>query len=580
MKFVYLCEMKVNVLILLLLLVSFKASAQEYFWKDVYPPFDTLMHKAESLSYQEADYNEMLPVIEQMYRIAKGKEGNRVMLSRAMFWDIWANPRKNEQVYYHLIDKTAALIDTVKYAYDYHRLLMIKQTILSGRGEFLESYKLANRLVSYFDQTGDKVLWAYCMGNIGNIFADLNEFDEAVSYAEQACAVFETNGLKGKVLMIRSNLSTIYNMLGESRKAVDLLKPVVLNFPPEASPRVRILYLISYCGHLQDMKELEYYTKKTYKAVLDYPDPFYIQVATLNMGTLFYRKGEPDSARYYIRKVQAFWENEPNLIMKERTYELLSQLFAGQHRYDSAYYYKVLHQNCQDSLRGGDVLLNLNRIKVRKDIEEYRYQLEQSKLKAQVQKRYVYIVSAVFVLVLLFAAVIFRLLAKRATMEKKLREVENKEYHERIRNEKLVIDSRNRELSSNTVLLTKKNLVLKDLLNQIEELGNDGKIESKIEKELKNKIAETLRDDDEWEYFKLHFERVHPDFFNKLKNAFPDLTDNELRLCAYARLNLSIKQIAQMLSVQPKTVVQARYRMRKKMDLENDELLNDYLGTF
>lgn len=565
---------------LILLLAWPEISGQNYFWKSVDPSFDSLMVKAELLSNREADYDQMIPLIDRMYRLACRNGGNRVMLSRARFWDIWANSRKNENFYYSLIEKTAGTMDTVEYAYDYHRLMMIKQAILSSRGEYLDSYMLAGRLASYFEDKGDRVHWAYCMGNISNIFADLNEYGEAVGYAEKARTVFESYGLKGKMLLILLNLANTYNHLNRREEALELLKPVVENFPAEANQKIRILYLMAYCNYLQAKEEKEFYIEKTYRAALNYSDPYFLQMAMLNKGSLFLQSGNPDSARIYLKKVRATLVEDPNPVVREKTYDLLSLLFASENRYDSAFHYQILYRKYQDSLRGGKVLLDVHRIKVRKDIDDYRSQLEQSKQETQTQRRFVTVVLVVFVIILLMSAVIFRLLIKRAAMEKKLREVEGKEYHERIRNEQLVIDSQNRELSSNTILLTKKNLILKNLLQQLTSLENGGKLDSKTGKSLKNSIEVTLREDDEWDYFKLHFQQVHPDFFSKLKDSFPDLTDNELRLCAYSRLNLSIKQIAQMLSVQPKTIVQARYRMRKKMNLDNEELLNDFLRNF
>lgn len=538
------------------------------------------MQQAELACDEEADVNTMLPLIEQMYRLAKGKEGNNVMLSRAMLWDVWANSQKNKDYYLSMIEKAVGIMDTVKYAYDYHRLMMIKQTILTRRGEYLASYILGSKQAAYFDEIGDRIHWAYCMGNISNIFADLSEFEEAIGYAEKAGTVFEEYGMKGKMLLLRLNIALIYNKSGKKEKSCHILKPVVEHFPREANQKIRILYLMSYCNHLEDLKEAESYVEQTYQAALNYPDPYYIQIATLNKASLFRLKGEPDSARVYLHEVQHYLEKELNPVVRERTYDLTSQLFAEQNRYDSAYYYRVLQQRYQDSLQGRNVLLDVHRIKVKKDINNYRLQLEQSRLKAQAQRRFVIAILIAFVVILMLCGIIFRLLFKRVIIEKRLRDVESKEYNERIRNEQLIIDSQNRELSSNTIMLTKKNLVLKDLLEQVTELENEGKLDLKTGKSLRSSIEVTLREDDEWEYFKMHFEQVHPDFFCKLKDAFPDLTDNELRLCAYARLNLSIKQIAQMLSVQPKTIVQARYRMRKKINLDSEELLNDYLRSF
>ena len=76
---------------------------------------------------------------------------------------------------------------------------------------------------------------------------------------------------------------------------------------------------------------------------------------------------------------------------------------------------------------------------------------------------------------------------------------------------------------------------------------------------------------------KLHFDSVHPDFFRKLKKLSAELTENDLRLCAYIRIGLRAKQIAEMLSVSPDSVNSNRYRLRKKFGLQRGDSLDDFI---
>jgi DNA-binding CsgD family transcriptional regulator len=83
--------------------------------------------------------------------------------------------------------------------------------------------------------------------------------------------------------------------------------------------------------------------------------------------------------------------------------------------------------------------------------------------------------------------------------------------------------------------------------------------------------------DKDWEEFRLYFEEVHTGFFDTLKKRYPDLTPNELRLAALAKLNLSIKETATIMGITPDSVKTARYRLRKKLDMETEENLTEYL---
>ena len=74
-----------------------------------------------------------------------------------------------------------------------------------------------------------------------------------------------------------------------------------------------------------------------------------------------------------------------------------------------------------------------------------------------------------------------------------------------------------------------------------------------------------------------YFTELPSDFFNKLKEASPELTENDLRLCAYIRIGMRAKQIAEMLSITADSVNSNRYRLRKKLGLSRGESLDDFV---
>ncbi|MBL0272833.1 MAG: hypothetical protein IPQ06_07095 [Chitinophagaceae bacterium] len=94
-------------------------------------------------------------------------------------------------------------------------------------------------------------------------------------------------------------------------------------------------------------------------------------------------------------------------------------------------------------------------------------------------------------------------------------------------------------------------------------------------------MIKTLSEDDnldkEWESFAKHFDKVHSDFMVGLKEKHPTITPNELKLCAYLRMNLSTKEIAQLMNISVRGVEISRYRLRKKLQLPSEANLFDYL---
>ncbi|TDW97451.1 ligand-binding sensor domain-containing protein [Dinghuibacter silviterrae] len=90
-------------------------------------------------------------------------------------------------------------------------------------------------------------------------------------------------------------------------------------------------------------------------------------------------------------------------------------------------------------------------------------------------------------------------------------------------------------------------------------------------------MSDTEKSDDDWNRFAIHFDQVHNNFLSTLKAKFPSLSATDLKLCAYLRLNLSSKEIAQMLNISLKGVEVSRYRIRKKFNLATETNLYDFL---
>lgn len=150
-----------------------------------------------------------------------------------------------------------------------------------------------------------------------------------------------------------------------------------------------------------------------------------------------------------------------------------------------------------------------------------------------------------------------------------------------LRNEKLEaeINYKNSELASSAMHLVKKG----ELLTKVKaELSHVMKVMDNPQAvaELK-KMLRSLNDDDnmdkEWENFTKHFDKVHSDFVVGLKEKHPTITGNEVKLCAYLRMNLSTKEIAQLMNISVRGVEISRYRLRKKLQLASDTNLFDYL---
>lgn len=153
-----------------------------------------------------------------------------------------------------------------------------------------------------------------------------------------------------------------------------------------------------------------------------------------------------------------------------------------------------------------------------------------------------------------------------------------------LRNEKLEteITLMNTELASAAMHLLKKGEVLaknKEELSKILKVVDHPEAISELKKMMRN-LNDDEKMDQEWESFSKHFDKVHSDFLAGLKEKYPAITPNELKLSAYLRMNLSTKEIAQLTNISVRGVEIGRYRLRKKLEIPSEQNLFDYLMGF
>lgn len=134
------------------------------------------------------------------------------------------------------------------------------------------------------------------------------------------------------------------------------------------------------------------------------------------------------------------------------------------------------------------------------------------------------------------------------------------------------IDGKNRELAISTMSLIKKNELLNILKKELVKI--DSKPEAKSAIDI---IDKNINNNKDWEFFQGAFNNADKNFLNKVKELHPDLTPNDLKFCAYLRLNLSSKEIAPLLNVSVRSIEIKRYRLRKKMNLPHQKSLVSYI---
>jgi ligand-binding sensor domain-containing protein/DNA-binding CsgD family transcriptional regulator len=154
----------------------------------------------------------------------------------------------------------------------------------------------------------------------------------------------------------------------------------------------------------------------------------------------------------------------------------------------------------------------------------------------------------------------------------------------RLKNEKLETEVlyKNKELATTTMHLYKRGRLIgkikEDLSEGMANLKN--KDDTVAFRQLLKLLAEEEKQDQDWAQFSIHFDQIHNNFLKNIKHAYPELTPGDLKICAYLKMNLSSKEIAQLLNISLKGVEIGRYRLRKKLGLHQDENLISIINEF
>lgn len=168
-----------------------------------------------------------------------------------------------------------------------------------------------------------------------------------------------------------------------------------------------------------------------------------------------------------------------------------------------------------------------------------------------------------------------RLEAERRTEEQRLHQMKNELLEAELQN-------KNNELTLQTSALVKRNQAIQSFLDELERqketLGD--RYPNKLYARLRTLMEEALNDQADWLQFETYFNSAHQHFMERLRLQYADITAGDLRICCLLRMNLSTKEIASLLNVSVRAVELRRYRLRKRLALEGDTNLVDFLMKF
>lgn len=423
------------------------------------------------------------------------------------------------------------------------------------------------------EEQGNIKFMALANNSIGLIYQYADNQNVALDYFLRSLKLFESINDSTRISILHNNIGIALTELGEYNKArSNYFKSLEIDFD-----RISILRISRNFANLAEIhiklkefdKVSEYLDKSLYlsqkmNSALGIAYSYYIN-------GLYYRElKEYNKALDYFQK-----SYQINKKIKRKTYELYaSEMISEMHfridNYEEAYKYQQISHQLETQIRGNKTLAILALAQ-----RQYNHEKEEKIKQLQREKEYityciVIIISALLLILTVFLAIRLRKrFLKNRAIRYKIEKEKGKLEHS--------LYERNVQLDSNSIqLISKKQLIKKmteKLLTFSKEL-NEGqkKLIQNIISELRHNLDKNIGDE-----YETIFKNTHQDFFRKLNSRHPYLTPNEIKLSSLLSLNLTTKEISEITKQSQQSIIVARSRLRKKLNLPEDENMNNYL---
>ncbi|GAB4310887.1 MAG: hypothetical protein Kow00127_00650 [Bacteroidales bacterium] len=447
-------------------------------------------------------------------------------------------------------------------------------------GEYYREKGLYNKAIDYFynslrimQELGDEAGIARSYNLIGIIYYYLEQYDLSLSYYMMALDINEKQNDVKWIAANSNNIGMIYERMNRFDEALKYYRRAT-----EMSLRIgNQNWLANIYGNLgslymkmKDPRALEYLNKRL-EIKLQQEDTIGLSRSYYLLGTYYNSIQDFDRALPFLQKSFKLLEPTEQLAYKTDCLEQLSIAWAGKKDYKNAFLTHKRFEQYSDSLDILSGTLKLTRMMMQHELTTKQRDAELKK-----QKRKFWQITLLSILAFLIILAI--LLNWRARMRHK----EKEQIKRKLQLENLSLEDelayKSKIMQDHIQYLLEQNELITSIVESLE------KSKEKVNPDKHELIHQTIMDlksgsqmDDENE-FELRFREVHHEFYQKLLKLHPNLTPNELRLCAYLKMNMTTNEISSLTGQSVKSVEAARSRLRNKLGLKDkSQSLRNYL---
>lgn len=495
------------------------------------------------------------------------------------------------------VEAAIASNDTLTWA----KSLQVLGSVALTLGDDHLALKLNYEALPLFEKVGDKEGIARVYNILGLYKSGQEEYDSAIGYYNRALAINqEINSIKG-IIHNKGNLGYLYEKTGRLEEAEKLyIEAEQLMISSGDSLNLPVIYsdLASVNGKRNHTGEAVRFLVKAAGICENTKDTAMLASVCGNLGELYITTRQYDSAEYFLEKSIYCSKaiNDPEIEMHALNFLIRIDTLNGDYREASRKFQHVLI--LQDSAYSIKSRNNLKASELQYENQKKNLLIESQELQLKSVKKLnrlylsLFIISALAsTLVLISIFLLFKNNRKnRELLRNEIRirdlEIQNSKKSEEIQELKIKsieeeMKIKEREQVSHALALEQKNELLNMINNKINAAMEDtGILHIQDLNGLVSSIRMQISDSTESDLFNQKFNKVHSAFYSNLTKAHPDLTKSELKFCAYLKLNLTSHQISTIMNVTGEAIRKNRHRIRKKLQLDKGDSLENYLSAF
>lgn len=408
---------------------------------------------------------------------------------------------------------------------------------------------------------------------IGRLFIKISEFDKALNKFNESLVFYEKDTVKyrDEIVSNYANIGITYGSVSKLDSALMYFEKAYVMYPEsDYLNRGGVLNNIGAIKYKQNnyKEALEYYNRAVENFIfIEHKKG--IGIAYFNIAQTQLLLENHKEAETYFENSVPYLEEAGALYYLFNCYEQLSDFNEKKGDLDKSLQYHKLFALTKDSIMNVETLNKLASLQMKYDIRKVEHKMKMLERDNQLKQIKEYILIASLVLLLVLSSLIFLNLRgkiRNTRLNQKLLSQEKVQL-------RIELDYKNRELENFALQIVRKNEFLTQVKTEIKEVDGDF---NKL-KDISININQNLYLEKDREEFHNHLEKIHESFFLRLDTNFPDLTINDKRLCSLLAIDLSTKDIATIVNISPESVKKSRYRLRKKLGIDTEDKLSEFL---